>query len=116
MTARPMHPEFTKAIIGYIGAGFSVGAGFLAQALPKEIEGWGQVGAFGMLVYFLVYAVKHQNAEAREERTKRETEARRWEDKWAAEHKENLDAREKDRETRDKLADAVTSLADAVKK
>ncbi len=118
-----MHPEFAKSLFGWIGAGASTLCTFLAQFLPKEVEPWGQVGAVGLLIYFLVYAVKHQNAEAREERAKREAgeverkaEAKRWEDKWTAEHQANLAAREQDRETRDRLAEAVKELASAVKK
>ena len=118
-----MHPEFTKALFGYAAAGASALAGFLAQMLPKDVEPWGQLGALGLLVYFLVYAVKHQNREKREveaklvkEQEKNELERRRLEQKWDDEHAVNLAARDEDRKTREKLALSVTALADALKK
>lgn len=111
-----MHPEFTKSLLGWVGAGLSGVGSVLAQMLPKELESYGQGSALLLLIGCLIYAVKHQNGEAREERTKREADAKAWGTKWEAEHNANLQAREQDRDTRDKLAEAVKELAQAVKK
>ncbi|MFT3992653.1 MAG: hypothetical protein QM680_14765 [Luteolibacter sp.] len=50
------------------------------------------------------------------ERTAREADRKTWETKWSEEHEKNLAAREADRETRERFADAVEKLADAVGK
>lgn len=110
-----MNPDFFKAMAGFLGAGVSFCASFIADVVPPNFqpgyEGITSISVIGCLIY----AVKHLNKERTEERRLRDVDRDRWEAKWSAEHAENLDAREKDRLTRESLADAVDKLADAVK-
>lgn len=110
-----MHLEFAKAAAGFFGASVSAGLVWVAQATPPEAKGWLEGGAYFALVSCLIYAVRHLNAERREERAAREADSGKWEAKWDAEHSENLAAREADRDVREKFATAVNDLAVAVK-
>lgn len=102
-------------MVGFVGAGVSFFATFLADVVPEHFqpgyEGITSISVIGCLIY----AVKHLNKERTEERRLRDVDRDRWEAKWAVEHSENLAAREKDRETREKLASAVKDLADSAK-
>lgn len=98
---------------------------YLANLAIPPVQDWQSLGGFTLLVICLLGAIKwlvKQNEELISKLEAKETaaqnkldeERRRLEGKWDLERRENLDHREKDRETRDKLADAVQSLASAV--
>ena len=111
-----MHPEFFKAMACFAGAGVSYSCKFLGSMAPSGLEtgidGLSKIGTIGCLIF----AVRYLNAERIKESAKREQDAKRWEEKWDKEHAENLAAREADRETREKLQDAIRSLSESVKK
>ena len=100
---------------GFLGAGVSFCATYFADAVPASL----QTGFEGItslsVIGCLIYAIKHLNNERTEERRLREMDRERWEAKWAGEHADNIEAREKDREVREKFASAVSDLARAVK-
>lgn len=110
-----MHLQFVKAAAGFFGASVSAGLVWVAEVTSPEAKGWLDGGAYFALVSCLIYAVRHLNAERREERAAREADNEKWGAKWNIEHAENLAAREADRDVREKLATAVSDLAGAVK-
>lgn len=106
---------------------------YLAQFTPKEVEGWMQLGGIAITIAGMGWAIKYlikKNEEKdgviqtmlgsvevlRDKAEQKLAEERlRLELKWDAERRENLEHREKDRETRDKFADAVEKLSEAIK-
>lgn len=100
---------------GFLGAGISFCATYFADAVPASLQ-TGFEGVTSLSVIgCLIYAIKHLNNERTQERRLREMDRERWEAKWAEEHSDNIDAREKDREVREKFATAVSDLARAVR-
>lgn len=109
-----MQPEFFKSMAGFLGATVSFFATYFADAVPASLQ-TGFEGVTSLSVIgCLIYAIKHLNSERTEERRLREMDRERWEAKWAEEHADNIAAREKDREVREKFAAAVNDLARAV--
>lgn len=110
-----MHPDFFKAMAGFVWAGTSAAVTYFADAAPASLD-LGLKGVTSLsVVGGLVYAIKHLNAERLAERERSEKAQERWETKWADEHAENIKARDADRETRETFAKAVGDLAEAVK-
>jgi hypothetical protein len=123
------HPFFAS-LTSIVGAGTV----YIAQAFPSGTEGWGQAGGYGLVLVGgaavikwllsdrdrLIDVIKESEKKQQDRElyhaNRLDEVQRRLEAKWDKERIENLEHREKDRETRDKLADAVTGLADAVRK
>lgn len=110
-----MQPEFFKAMAGFLGAGVSFCATYFADAVPASLQNGFEGITSLSVIGCLIYAIKHLNTERSEERRLREMDRERWEAKWAEEHADNIEAREKDREVREKFATAVSDLAHAVR-
>lgn len=128
-----MQIDFLRTFGGWIGSGVGAIVMCLAQLTPKEVEGWMSLGGFAVLTVCLIYALIRSEKKLEQKDTmirdifakmderndkadqKLTAERLRLEAKWDAERRENMDERNKDRETREKFADAVEKLAAAVK-
>jgi hypothetical protein len=112
-------------LIGGIALSFVGGiTTYLAQFGPKEAEGWLQLGGVGISLLGAAAAIRYlvkanEKKETcildliKEHAANRESDREKFDAKWNLIRREDIEQREKDRATRDKLADAVENQATA---